>query len=411
MMFTINPSSPTGRFAVGVTTYRLVDSTRRERFADDLTQKRELALQIWYPSTPATDAKALSGTSAFPWGSLICPPRSMKESEYSQFFDHIAHLIQVTAEQLGWPKRTGLIRSHAFPHEPLRKADSPYPIILFSHGNGGYIAQTSYLMEELASHGYVGIAIGHTYNGWLTIFPDGRIIPVNFDHPIYKTINEESAQAQSVIDEIRKSDSWSYQQQRFRELYEEGEFKKLMPTYFEMLQERCADLQLTIDELHRLENDPAWPFAGVLDLDRIGVLGYSLGGETVSQLCVTEQRVKVGVALDSELWGSMLGQSIKQPFFCMYAEDGLRNIDYDTGTPSIIIDGTKHASFGANSHWWEAEGREDVKGSLATARCHEIVRRYTLAFFNYHFHKIPDALLKGETVIIPEVSYLVSPLV
>lgn len=38
MMFTINPSPPTGRFAVGVTTYRLVDSTRREMFADDLTQ-------------------------------------------------------------------------------------------------------------------------------------------------------------------------------------------------------------------------------------------------------------------------------------------------------------------------------------------------------------------------------------
>ena len=281
-------------------------------------------------------------------------------------------------------------------------------VVLFSHGNGGYVAQTTYLMEELASHGYVVIAIGHTYNGWLTVFPDGRIIPASFDHPVYKTIDEEVLKTRPVLDDIKKGDSSSYRQARYQEVYKE----RPGPTYFEFLQHRVDDLTFVIDELHRLDNDPNWILAGVLDLSRLGVLGYSLGEETASQLCVTEQRVKVGVALDSDLWGNMFRQSVKQPFYSIYAESNeVRDTEPDNQTSAVVIGGTKHASFGSNSYWWESQGKLDVKGSLATARCHEIVRRYVLAFFNHHFHDMTDSILKEESVTMPEVSYLVSPLV
>jgi dienelactone hydrolase len=411
MTFRIDPVPPTGRLSVGVTTSQLVDSSRGEMFSDEIPPRRELALQIWYPAAPTANAKPLSGTSAFPWGSLICPPKSMAVSEYPHFFERIVDLVQIRSDVLKWPKLTGEINSHSFPHTPLMKAASPYPVILFSHGNGGFLAQTSYLMEELASHGYVVIAISHTYNAWLTSFPDGRIIPADFEHPIYKAIEEQYSNSQAILEQIKKNDSLSFRQQRSKELYHDGEYKKLMPNYFELLQTRCDDLRFTIDELHRLENNANWRFAGALDLGRLAVLGYSLGGEAASQTCVIEERIRAGVALDSDLWGNMFGQSIKQPFFCIYAESNERDTEYVDRTSAIIIGGTKHASFSSNAYWWESQGRTDIKGTLATSRCHEITRQYVLAFLNHYLNTITDDILNEATVTIPEVRYLAAPLV
>ena len=109
MTIRIDCPPPTGKLPVGVTTYQLVDSSRKEVFSEDSRQKRELALQIWYPADPSASAVAqpLSGKSALPWGSLICPPRSMAVNEYPKFFEQIADLVQTWAESLKWPKLMG----------------------------------------------------------------------------------------------------------------------------------------------------------------------------------------------------------------------------------------------------------------------------------------------------------------
>ena len=411
MTIQINSAHPTGRLPVGVTTYQLVDASRPEMFSDDPAQRRELALQIWYPASLSVEAQPLSGKSALPWGSLICPPRSMAVNEYPQFFEQIAELVQTRAESLKWPKLIGVINSHAYPHAPLLKTSSPYPVVLFSHGNGGFLAQTSYLMEELASHGYIVIAIAHSYNTPVNVFPDGRILLTNFDHPLYKTINEEFDKTGPILDAIKKSDSTEFRKQRNSDLYVDGEIKTLMPTYFRLVQTRCADLIFTIDELHRLANDPDWFLEGALDLNRLAAIGYSLGGEAVSQTCVTEHRIKVGIALDSDLWGNMFGQRVSQPFFCIYAESNERDTEYITDGPAIIIRGTKHASFGTGAYWWTSQGDVGKIGTLATARCHEVTRQYVLAFLNHHLCGITDNILHGSTPSIPEVNYLAASLV
>ncbi|MEL6346406.1 MAG: hypothetical protein AAFV53_25070 [Myxococcota bacterium] len=45
--------------------------------------------------------------------------------------------------------------------------DSPRPVLVFSHGNGGFRWQTAFLMEHLASHGWVVAAPDHTFNTFL----------------------------------------------------------------------------------------------------------------------------------------------------------------------------------------------------------------------------------------------------
>jgi len=158
MTIQIHPIAPTGKLPVGVTTYQLVDVSHTEIFSDDPRQKRDIPLQIWYPAASTENARTLFGQSALPWGSLVCPPASMAE------------FVQSRAESLQLPKLVGEISSHTYAHAPILKTTAPYPVVLFSHGNGGFIAQASYLMEELASYGYIVISIGHTYNTRQCVF-------------------------------------------------------------------------------------------------------------------------------------------------------------------------------------------------------------------------------------------------
>ena len=50
-----------------------------------------------------------------------------------------------------------------------------FPIIIFSHGNGGLRTQNTNQVEELVSHGYIVIAVDHTFDAGFIQFPDETI--------------------------------------------------------------------------------------------------------------------------------------------------------------------------------------------------------------------------------------------
>jgi hypothetical protein len=48
-------------------------------------------------------------------------------------------------------------------------------VLLFSYGWGGFRAQNTHQVKELASHGYIFAALAHTYDAAAAVFPDGRV--------------------------------------------------------------------------------------------------------------------------------------------------------------------------------------------------------------------------------------------
>ncbi len=76
----------------------------------------------------------------------------------------------------------------------LGLGDTALPVLLFSHGLGTYRSQSTFQVEELASHGYVIAAIQHPYDSTFTLLRDGTGVP-------YAAVGERA-----VLEDVRVHD-------------------------------------------------------------------------------------------------------------------------------------------------------------------------------------------------------------
>lgn len=123
--------------------------------------------------------------------------------------------------------------------------DGPYPLVVFSHGNGGVRTQSLFLTETLASHGFVVASPDHVGNT-----------------AVDAIAGTEVDRGQAALD-------------------------------------RVADVSVVIDDVLSRSDDPADALAGSVDPDRIGLTGHSFGGLTAMLATMTvpegpsEPRVEV----------------------------------------------------------------------------------------------------------------------
>jgi DNA-binding PadR family transcriptional regulator len=69
-----------------------------------------------------------------------------------------------------------------------------------------------------------------------------------------------------------------------------------------------------VDELERLNaSGPSGRFFGRLDMQRIGVFGYSLGGATALQFCHDDSRCKASIDVDGAPLGSVIREDLSLP--------------------------------------------------------------------------------------------------
>jgi predicted dienelactone hydrolase len=135
--------------------------------------------------------------------------------------------------------------------------------VLFSHGPiGANRVQSVFLMEALASHGFIAIAIDHTGYASATVFPDGHAVGPSSDAvwPVF-------VDARSTA----------------------------------MLHTWVRDAKAVLDRLEALNrSDPAGILTRRLDLNRVGYIGASFGGSVVVQALLDDPRIKAGVAQDGK---------------------------------------------------------------------------------------------------------------
>lgn len=156
------------------------------------------------------------------------------------------------------------------------KTDKIYPLIVFSHGAFGVKMSNTSTFMELASNGYVVCSIDHPYHATGTIDMDGNL-----------TIGS-SKFMQEVID--ANSD-----------IYNEKEQFELFQKWMNL---RTDDINFVIDTIVESTKNRSAEVYGLIDANKIGLIGHSLGGAASTQLGRDRKDISAVINLD----GSMLGE-------------------------------------------------------------------------------------------------------
>ncbi|NUS50335.1 MAG: hypothetical protein HOQ22_04745, partial [Nocardioidaceae bacterium] len=227
------------------------DRSRREPLTAAAGDLRQVVAQAWYP-TDRTSGRTTRYVGAGGDTALMTdlPPGLFRR------YDHT--------------------RVPAHDDVPVSPAQDRWPVLLFSPGLG--MARQSYtaLCTELASRGYVVVAISHPYESPVTVLADGhRAAPHRFD-PSTPAGRAEVARLVDV---------------------------------------RAADSSFVLSRLERLTTSP---LAGHLDLAHVGILGHSLGGATAARAMALDHRFRAGADLDGRLFGAV--PSLDRPFLWVQSE-------------------------------------------------------------------------------------------
>lgn len=245
----------TGTFAVGREFLEIVDRKRLDPRSLRPDGKREFLAIIWYPAAPGSRAPS----SWMPGLWLDSAAADLA------FFGRRATPPPSFAEAKAVIRAT---TSNAADSAPIAPGAKDFPVLLFSPGNNTSAMYYSALAEELASHGYV--VIGNVPVGWArsVTFLDGQ---VTGNHP-YPTM-----------------DPW------------------------------IADLACILDSLPAWNADPRQPFAGRLDLSRVGAYGHSAGANAVEVLASRDPRVRAVLLLDPGVTDSTWATA--RPTLLLFAEN------------------------------------------------------------------------------------------
>jgi predicted dienelactone hydrolase len=363
--------APTGPYKVGTQSRHIIDVSRLDSLSDGSGSQRELVIQIWYPVDP----------------SVRNPARApYRDKTITTLMD--AHFA--------------LVRTHSILGAQLAKAECRYPVLVYTPSWSGIRTECTFQVEELASHGYVVVGIDHPYSSRIVAFPDGRIARRKF-------VGKEDYSSEVAVDAFVKT---ADQQVRIRAL----------------------DARFVLDTLERLnEDDPERLLTGSLDLTRVGIFGFSLGGGTAAETCGLDRRFKAGLDMGGMIAGESAGQGTFAPFFFMF-EGMYEAFPYTAGadisgvTPRkrreieftrkqfeqmkaslskfggywMAIDGIKHLEF-CDAPFFSPLRR----GSVSPKASARIISRYVLAFFDKLLRNIEQPLLDSPTSGIPGVRFQV----
>jgi dienelactone hydrolase len=323
-----------GPYPVGVKTVVLVDPARQDPYVEG---GRTLVTEIWYPA--------------------VDEARQGKTTRFVDFFGDHPEAADAFVRYFGGNLEDVNRRfvTRGVRGAPLRQGK--FPLLVFSHGNGGLRHQNVFQMDHLASHGYIVASPDHIGNAGVTVLAS-RVVPY-----------DRKGRGRSTVD-------------------------------------RPKDLSFIIDRLSSPASEELAWLRGAIDTEAIGLLGHSFGGFASCQAASADKRVKAILPM------TVVGpRPAPVPCMVMLAEldrtigeaGNMLDKGYfvSAGPPKylLILKRGGHFSFSdmdkINPSFGDGIGTETKRGKTVTflppELTKEIIKAYTLAFFECHLRKSAEA--------------------
>ena len=375
---TLHPGDPTGRLGIGTASYAWTDDEREELLTSRAGDPRRLKGQVWYPTSRRDGSSAYLDDPAVPGA---------------------VERAQGLPPLLGFLR---LLRSHARPG--AAPTTGPHPVVIYLTGLTGYRQASMFQVEELVSHGYVVVGLDQPGMSATVKFPDGQRVAGLTPAAAQPLINQSLAPAAQppAVNGVPLPDG-------------------IIPYL-------ADDVRLALDRIADLNAaDPQGRLTGLLDLDRIGIMGVSLGGITAAEACQRESRLKACLILDARMTVRVARDGLRQPaMWITRRPDVMRAERAKTGGWSeqdiaghqqtmtsayqasqqawfVNIEGIFHVQF-TDAPFGSPLLHRLLSGPLNSTRAHQVVNTCTIEFFDQALHSRKSELLGGDTTNYPEVT-------
>jgi dienelactone hydrolase len=271
-------------------------------------------------------------------------------------------------------------------------ATETYPLVVFSHGSFGFRGSNASTFENLASNGYVVCSIDHTYHAFFTKQTDGKLIVVNngfLNDAIAATNGDFDAQTT-----YSKTQEW--------------------------LQIRLGDMNLVLNDiLDKAEETNSDEVYHIINTDKIGLFGHSLGGAAAAELGRERGDIDAAIVIDGTMLGEEVGfENGKEilnntpypiPLLNIYNEshfqDATQNADtYDNMVATanaadarqVVVYGAGHLNFTDLPLFSPFLAGLLGTGEVDKRYCIETMNQIVLNYFNYYLKDAKDLNIKQE---------------
>ncbi|MEE2038865.1 acetylhydrolase [Nocardiopsis sp. CT-R113] len=338
--------APTGQLPVGRTTLHLVDGDREDVWVGG---PRELMTTLWYPARSDAGRRAPYMTEA--------------ESAAVVEANGVTHLPADVLHR---------VRTHSREDVAPVRSDGGLPLVVLSPGAGHNRIWFSSLAEELASHGFVVAAVDHAHESAPVEYPHGLVTGcagcASGDWPLGAS-------------------------------------------------NRAEDVSFLLDRL--TGPDPAWRWSHVIDPSRVGMAGHSWGGAATAETLRAEERMDAGINLDGPYYASALEGDLDKPLALIENDQGhswegagemwprltgWRQWIRPTGSghSNGIDQGLVTEQLGLRDLYTPGEWR-NLYGDIPLDRGLQLVRAYSVAFFDHHLRGGDQPLLDDPQGVHPEL--------
>ena len=327
---------PTGSFSVGTRVFNWEDNKREEWFTEKEGDFRKIVVQVWYPTDEVTGVPV-------------------------PYLDFAQHRIKPISEQVELPpfliKHIQDVNSNSYLDASLKSTTEPYPLVIFSHGLGGMRMQNTIQMEELASRGFIALAMDHPFDANLTVFDDGS-----------------SADYRSAI-------------------VGEVTTEEFLNIRLPQINTRVADVSFVLDYVKDIQvwDDSFW---NMIDLERVGIMGHSFGGGTAIVASSRDTRLDACIALDGWLVPieqSIIEKGLKVPFLFMGQTYWTNPVNYEkldtliaastASTEKLILDGTKHFDYSDTPQFNSSSSKFGISGTMDLDELRILLNFRIVSFF------------------------------
>jgi len=370
---------PDGKYNIGAKKFFFIDSTRIDKLSNK-KKYREIYIKIWYPVEKSEKLN-------YDLYLLDYPVKVLADIFSSN------GLVPELLEQ--YRKMNTFTTSNL----EIKDVSTKFPVIIFNPGFYFGIADfyTS-LIENLASNGYIVCCINHPY-----------------EQPYVETSNG------SVLLKKKKAQLAYFQyyiadKLQFRKPTSKEKTQKITLNYLRKLKllnkantRWTKDSQFFIDYITKIKknknNENIDDVFKIMDLEKIGALGQSLGGAVSGQLCAVDPRFKAGINMDCFQFGDIINKPLNVPFMVIQSEHypkwNLGNsVIFENSNNNfyrLTIKNAKHFVFSdaALITLIDEKNKSNLIGKIDGKASMQTINNYILSFFNIY-------LLNKKTIVLNE---------